>query len=727
MNKAKDKLKFKFSELSKKPEKREKSKNGKVSKKVIFSKISFPKGFKKSSPKSKVRKKAKSISTALVLSISLIIVAISITVGLSAYNISKNSLIASSEELLLNKADDSASIIDARIERYSLSIDPLGNLEFLGDPETSWEEKVAFLRTEKARLKLSGIGIADTRGNLVLDDNVNVNIREHDYYKEANGGKSFFSKPFYREESEQMDVAISVPLKYQKVIVGSIIAFKNADEFYKITNDIQVGEKGFAYILDENIDVVSHPTVVSGATSGQNTLNFRNLETMVSPNSVNDFEIMAQDIENKRVGHGKYELNGEIIHIGYAPVKSKGWTALISITEAEILKGLDALKRTMGILVIISLIVGLILPYFISRGIIKRVIDISNKTKHLSELDLSFTIDNATLNRNDELGIMAQSIQTVIDSIREFAHNVQRSSESVAASSEELAAITEQSSAASTSVAEAAGDIATKSQLQLNEINGLSFAIDEIVNQFDFVLEETNHVDILSKEAHNGTSQGKDVIDQVINQMSNIKMSTVKVKESLNNINISSSQMDAILTAIESIAEQTNLLALNAAIEAARAGDAGRGFAVVADEIRKLADQTKTSTNEINNILKNNHSLILNANKNMEYSDLEVDKGIEKVNETKSTFDNIARIIANVSEGMAKSSDAISNVETSINSAISSIETTEIITNEVAGQIQNVSAATQEQMASMDEVTSSTEALARLAEELQEIISHIKL
>jgi methyl-accepting chemotaxis protein len=721
LNKTKDKIQFKFSEF------RQKSKKTQKSKRLKMTKFSFPKGPKSNSQQSKVRKKAKSISTALILSISLIIIVFAIIVGGTAYQISKNSLIESSEELLLNKAEDSASIIDARIEKYSLSINPLGNLEFLGDPEISWEEKVSFLRTEKARLKLSGIGIADTKGNLLLDDNKKVNVKEFDFYKEANGGKSFFSKPFHRQESDQMDVAISVPLKYQKTIVGSIIAFKNADEFYKMTNDIQVGESGFAYILDANIDVISHPTVVSGSTSGQEPLNFRNFKAMISPNSVNEFEKIAVAIENKEIGHGKYNINGETIHIGYAPVPSKGWTAVISITESEILKRLDILRNTMFIIILISLIVGLILPYIISRGIIKRVTDISNKTKHLSELDLSFTIDDATLNRNDELGVMAQSIQTVIDSIKEFAHNVQRSSESVAASSEELAAITEESSAASTSVAEAATDIATKSQLQLNEINGLSFAIDGVVDQFDFVLEETKHVDKLSKEAHNSTDKGKEVIDEVINQMSHIKMGTIKVKESLTNINISSSQMDKILIAIEGIAEQTNLLALNAAIEAARAGEAGRGFAVVADEIRKLADQTKTSTNEINDILKNNHSLILNANKDMEYSDLEVNKGIEKVNETKSTFDDIARIIADVSEGMAKSSNAISNVEISINSAITSIQTTESITNEVADQIQNVSAATQEQMASMDEVTSSTEALARLAEELQEVIAHIKL
>ncbi|MFA7533431.1 MAG: methyl-accepting chemotaxis protein, partial [Tissierellaceae bacterium] len=347
-------------------------------------------------------------------------------------------------------------------------------------------------------------------------------------------------------------------------------------------------------------------------------------------------------------------------------------------------------------------------------------------TKYLSNLDLSFTLDERVLNRNDELGIMANAIQNVINSIKGFAHDTQMNSQSVAASSEELAAITQESSAASTTIAEAANEIAAKANEQLQEILNVAREMKIVEEQFSMALEEINGVEDLNKKALISVEDGTNVVNHVIGQMDNIKNSTYEVRSSLENIENSSAKMDEILIVIQNIAEQTNLLALNAAIEAARAGEAGRGFSVVADEIRKLADQTKSSTNEINEIIKDNHHMILTANQNMEFSDIEVIKGIEKANDTKNTFDAIAEVINDMHLGMMRSGQSINKVGGSIKASQKSIEQAESLSNEVTDQIHNVSASTEEQMASMEQITVSADSLANLADDLQQIFKHIK-
>ena len=152
-----------------------------------------------------------------------------------------------------------------------------------------------------------------------------------------------------------------------------------------------------------------------------------------------------------------------------------------------------------------------------------------------------------------------------------------------------------------------------------------------------------------------------------------------------------------------------------------------RGFAVVAKEIRLLADQTKSSTNEINKLIKNNQNIISYANQSMEYSDCEINKGIITVNETKVVFDEMATIFNNVVEEMNESTITLNNVEDNLYNAMNSMIRTETITKEVVMEINDVSAATEEQMASMGELTSSTDSLSELADNLYSLINKIKL
>jgi methyl-accepting chemotaxis protein len=671
--------------------------------------------------------KFRSIGTSLLLTVVLIVILLSGSVGLTAYKIAKDSLVKTSTELLFNKAHDSGLIVDERIKNYLISISSLGSLELLSDIDNSWIEKLDYIQKEMNRLNLSNIGIADTDGNLRLDNNKVVNIYNEWFFKQANLGLPSFSAPFYREESGQVDIAMAAPLKHDRKVVGVIVAYKNADEFYQIAQDIHIGETGYAYIIDERIDVISHPTINTNVSGDTDRINFSNLVENVDESSKSKIDHILKEIRAKNVGVEMYEQEGEKIYIGYAPILSKGWTVIVHITEKEILSELDKLNNSLLVIGILALALSIISSYFISKKISDKIVDISNQTTLLAKLDLSSSIDEKIQNSPNEIGIMGRSIQSIIDSMKSFAHEIQTSSYSLASSSVKLDDITQESYAASNSVATAASNIASEADIQLQEILGISSSMKNVNDSFGFVLTQTKTVDALSKKAHINANNGREVIDEVIGQMTNIKDSTGKVKFSLEDIKISSSKMDEVLIIIQGIAEKTNLLALNATIEAARAGEHGRGFSVVAEEIRILADQTKSSTLEINELLKENQNIIDYTNQNMEYSESEVNNGIIAVNETKKVFDEIAIVIDSIAHEMNKSAIAIIDVEDKLDNAMDSIFKAETITNEVAMQIGNISAATEEQLASMNEVSNSTYSLTRLADELQNLAKKIKL
>src|SRR5699024_9304388 len=118
------------------------------------------------------------------------------------------------------------------------------------------------------------------------------------------------------------------PIRYENRIVGVIVGYKPAKDFYNIADDIKIGERGYAFILNDTADVIAHPTVVSGATKEgekEKVINFTNIQERVPDKYKNDVVKIDEKIKKGESGIGKYYDNGKVQYLGFAPIKSKGW------------------------------------------------------------------------------------------------------------------------------------------------------------------------------------------------------------------------------------------------------------------------------------------------------------------------------------------------------------------------------------------------------------------
>ncbi|WP_416198800.1 MAG: hypothetical protein ACFWUA_03560 [Sporanaerobacter sp.] len=665
-------------------------------------------------------KRKKSIGFVLLISITALILVLCMALGYASFGISKKNITQMTYNSLKDNAQDSAKLINERIEKLISDLENASRIKEIYDPKVPWNEKAIALRTEKRNLDLFDIAIVDLDGNLTFADGKTVNISDRNYFSLAKNGQSNISDPLISKTRGVMQVAIAVPLKDNNKIVGILVGYEEAKSFYKILEDIEVGKTGHAILFNKNGEILYHPdkTLVE---SGE-----LNLSNAKNNSSLKEYAELVEKATKGKTGVGTYTYKGEKRLVAYAPMGGNNWSIAVNVPEAEMLSQLNSLKKSMFTTTIAAILVGILFSMLFSKSITKPLISVANRAKNIADLDLSKDIDEKLLNRKDEIGDIAKSFDIVIKNFREFSKEISETSEQVAASSQELAATSEEAALASSHIAESAAEIAGSSDGQLNEVDKMASSIEKISAQIDNISNKSVEMAELVDSVYDHTIDGKDKIDSTIVQMRHITESTDLVKKSLMEVNESSKKMDAIINVIRTIAEQTNLLALNAAIEAARAGEAGKGFSVVAEEIRKLAEETSRSTEEIYNIIVENQQTIDEANENMDVSKEDVDKGVEIVNIAKNSFEEISNVILDVSRAINNTINSITELGMGANELVEASTSVENLSRQVAGEIQTISAATEEETASMEEITAASESLAKLAEGLQMLISQIK-
>jgi methyl-accepting chemotaxis protein len=477
----------------------------------------------------------------------------------------------------------------------------------------------------------------------------------------------------------------------------------------------QMKESG---ILSTEISLLNEHGLVLGkldpsATGSEDFI--KDSKVILNENIVAEGREAAKDILSKTSSIGR---EFDPIHkewTVYGAARSKGalgypnanWHVLVSVHEQDLLKRVVEITWIISACAVIFMFGAAVL---IGRSISKPIVVCAQAVKKLADGDLSGSVK---LKRGDEVGVLANSVDTCIENLRKMVQEITHTSEALTESASILtetansqAAGAEQTNVQAHTVAAAGEELAINSK-------SMTASAGEISQAATTVAAAVEEMSSSIQEVARNCTQESEIARKADTQARQTRELMLKLDESAR-------QIGKIVELINQIAEQTNLLALNATIEAASAGEAGRGFAVVANEVKELARQSAAATQDI----RLQVSLIQeNTSNSMEAID-DVAKVIEQVSQIASS------IAAAVEEQSATTSEivrSLHNVTSSTKSLSENVKNASSGADEVSRNINGVSQAASESAKGASRISSSAGELSHLASSLGQLVNRFKL
>lgn len=435
-------------------------------------------------------------------------------------------------------------------------------------------------------------------------------------------------------------------------------------------------------------------------------------------------------------------LETEVINADQIVITAKDYFALATATidtlfttydlEAPVLDNLlqariDKAAKKKGFVLSIT-IVGFLVFFYLLVGvylsIMKSVSDLEQSSMLMADGDLTIRVNLAT---KDEMKHVGDSFNKMAMAFRNMIITNNQVAEQVASSAEALFASVEQTNLTNQEVVEMIQKMSDGAQIQMKSTDESAMAMEEMATGIQRIAQTSTIVSENASKAEQEALQGNESINISINQISTISKFVKNLESVVTLLGDRSQEIGQIVEVIRNIASQTNLLALNAAIEAARAGEQGRGFAVVAEEVRKLAEQSSESANQITNLILEIQKDTMLSIKATHDVVQEVEVGMTISRNAGESFQHIVKAAHLVAEQIMEVSAASQQMSATSQEIAASLDEMAGVARETTLSSQNIAAASEEQLATMEEISSSAESLHVVVNNLRNLIGKFKV
>lgn len=607
---------------------------------------------------------------------------------------------------LVKKADETIT------SYINLQGDSEGNIKMTPSQNGGIEQAIYNLYSnfKESHPKSSYVYMATKDGGYIQLPEGNIwegyNPKERPYYKYAieNSGKTVRTAPYYFEADNSTNISTVRTIENDK---GEVIGVQgldvSLDGLTDILKNIKIGETGYIILVDKDGTIISHPK--------NNEMNFKNIKELEVERLNNIQNINSENFE--------IILNNKDYFVNIYTSPKTEWKFIAVVEKEELMQSANKIKKSISFIAIMFILIAFIISIIFSNKFSKPILVIVNQLNYIKDGNFTKKMPDNLLKRKDEFGNLSITIETMQEYLSNMVKQIKDSAKMVSDSSKSLVEMTDETSKATNEIATSIEQVATSSYEEAKDIEQGAVKLNELSNSIQSVSDRNIEMKSISNDTYGFSSKGLNVLKTLIEKSSNVNESVEEVNDIIKEMDGMSDQIGTITDAIKQIAEQTNLLALNAAIEAARAGESGKGFAVVAEEVRKLAEQSENSTENIKRLIEK-----IQYQSKIAVERMAITKNITKeqrscVNETESIFKEILDSIKIVTEKAMEIQDYNEDMNGKRNELVDIISNISAVAEETAASSHQISAATEEQTATVQEIANYVQNLKTLSEELK--------